>query len=154
MILINNKYRGIFLSLFIFTFGYPVIFGQNRVDTINCNPYLIKITLNGNYKETISNYEEGFTKIYSFSGGSYILVNCGSDITLPIIHDNIDTIFRKFKKDNFTEVIIGLKKSKKYFREEDYNKYSIVILYDNINQNDIEQFDKILDSLSIEKIAP
>ena len=128
-----------------------ILFSQIKTDTINCAPFSLTVELLGTYKEQISSYEEGFTKVYSFQDSSYILVNCGSMISLPILYAKIDTILSCSQKSDSVNIIKGINKYQKCFREEDYNQYRIVVLYDNVTNKNLELFNKMLDNIKIEK---
>jgi hypothetical protein len=102
-------------------------------------------------------YEEGFFRsITCFLDSAVITVHCGSMVNLPLIDQKKYTVTSKFVlyKDiqvlrGYCVILNGNIRRKRYFREEDYFKYGITIMYEYVDESKLSYYDYILNNIKI-----
>ena len=120
----------------------------------------ILINIPDTYRKNITNYEEGtFIDYFNVSDFSTITVHFGSMVSLPIIKDSSCIVSDTFISSNKGQ--LEIRKIKGYciakftqnqnlfFREDDYLKYNLSFVYENISFENIDKFEKIFDNIKI-----
>lgn len=136
--------------IFFLTLGFAISKAQNHMsDTISFNDIHIIIKHKEKYIVKDFPYEEGLVKILKFKKGNMVLLR-GTMVKLPFIDLSRSELKNEFKFTNEIRIIRGLKDSC-HFREDDYFKYGLSIIYENVNENDVSSFEDIFNNLVIIK---
>lgn len=132
-----------------------VVWGQSqtKTDTIQCNNRNIIIEYPVVNKVNVVNYEEGFFKtINCIIDTAAITIHCGSMVNLPLTDLTDKTVCSDFLLGKDVRIIRGFctvdmfsgeQGRNKYFREDNYFRYGISIVYENVDEarlNDYEYF--------------
>lgn len=137
--------------IIFFTLGSAFSKAQNyKSDTISFDD--IHIIIKHKEKIIIKDfpYEEGLVKILKFQKGNIVLLK-GTLFRLPFIDLSKSELKNEFKLTNEIRIIRGIKDSC-HFREDDYFKYGLSIIYENVNEIDVSLFEDIFNNIVIEKI--
>ena len=137
--------------IIFFTLGSAFSKAQNyKSDTISFDD--IHIIIKHKEKIIIKDfpYEEGLVKILKFQKGNIVLLK-GTLFRLPFIDLSKSELKNEFKLTNEIRIIRGIKDSC-HFREDDYFKYGLSIIYENVNEFDVSLFEDIFNNIVIEKI--
>jgi hypothetical protein len=134
-----------------------ILFGQTqtKVDTITCGPE-IKIIIEYPSISRVNNvnYEEGFFKTISCGLDTVsITIHCGSMVNLPLTDLKNKKIYSEFKLGKDIRIIRGysmVNGRKKYFREDNYNRYGITFVYQNVNENKLMFYELLFNNIKIE----
>ncbi len=133
-----------------------VVFGQIRTktDTILCHNKNIIIKYPTINKINIVNYEEGYFKtINCVLDTAIITIHCGSMLNLPLTDLTDKIICSEFMLGKEVRSIRGYymtSKRKKYFREDNYFKYGITIVYDNVEETRLICYEHFFNDIKIE----
>lgn len=126
---------------------------QTKIDTIQCNNRNIIIEYPVVCKVNAVGYEEGYFKIITcVKDTAVITIHCGSMVNLPLT-DLTDKIIssefllgkdvRSIRGFCTVDAFSGEQGRNKYFREDNYFRYGISIVYENVDEarlNDYEYF--------------
>jgi hypothetical protein len=150
--MIIEKSKIIFV-LFCFT---NVVFGQTqtKIDTILCFDKNIIIEYPSINKINIVNYEEGYFKtINCILDTAVITIHCGRMVNLPLTDLMDKTICSKFILGKDIRCIRGYymqNDRKKYFREDNYFKYGITIVYENVEESQLINYEHFFDDIKVQ----
>jgi hypothetical protein len=128
-----------------------------KTDTIKWSNYQMIIELPTKSHSHYETYEEGFFRTIScFSDSTVITIHCGAMVNLPLVNQAKYTITSKFVLDNDVRVLRGYCdslnngiKRKRYFREENYFKSGITVMYENVDESKLIYYDYILNNIKI-----
>jgi len=109
-----------------------------------------------NYKHSNS-YEEGFFQYFIIPiDSATITIHCGSMVKLPLTDLTKYILTGKFILDKDVQVLRGYFDSRingvrrrSYFREENYFKFGITVIYENVNESKLSFYDNILNNIKI-----
>jgi len=133
-----------------------VVFGQmqTKIDTILCFERNIIIEYPLISRVNVVNYEEGYFKtINSILDTAVITIHCGRMVNLPLMDMTDKTIYSKFILGKDIRSIRGhymLNGRKKYFREDNYFKYGITIVYENIEESKLIYYEHFFNDIKIQ----
>ena len=150
--IVEIKNKIIFLFLLSLT---NVFFAQTQTknDTISCLNMRLVIEYPKINKITIDNYEEGVIKIINCPlDTAGIIIHCGAMMILPLIDTTNATIYSRLKLSKDIRSIKGYYMQdgvKKYFREDDYLKYRLTVLYLNVGETKLEYYEHSLNDIKI-----
>lgn len=148
-----RKKSKIILVLLCFT---NVVFGQmqTKVDTILCFAKNVIIEYPSISKVNVVNYEEGYFKtINCILDTALITIHCGRMVNLPLTDITDKTICSKFILGKDICSIRGyhmLNGRKKYFREDNYFKYGINIVYENVEESRLIYYEHFFNDIKIQ----
>lgn len=133
---------------------YGVIFGQTKVDTILNDPNRsIIVEYPSASRTSILNYEEGvFYTISCFLDTAIITIHAGAMVALPMVNLTDKTICSKFLLFNDVRIIRGyalICGQKRYFREDNYLKYGVNIIYENVDRTKLAKYECFLNNMKI-----
>jgi len=129
----------------------------SKIDTISWSNEKIIIELPKlKYKHSRS-YEEGFFQYFIIPLDSVtVTIHCGSMFKLPLTDLTKYTITGKFILDKDIRILRGYNspkknefKGKRYFREDNYFKYGISIIYENVTEEKISYYENIFNNIKI-----
>lgn len=133
-----------------------VILGQTKIDTIMYYGYNAKIIIEYpsiNKVDTFS-YEEGFFKnIICILDTVGIIIHCGGMVNLPLTNNLEGKVINSeflLKKD--VRILRGshtFLDRKKYFREDNYFKYGITFVYQNVDETKLNFYEQIFNNIKI-----
>lgn len=127
---------------------------QTKTDTILCNNNNLIIKYPRISKINIDNYEEGYFKtINCVLDTAIITIHCGSMVNLPLTDLTKKIICSEFVLDKELRSIRGyqmINKRKKYFREDNYFRYGITIVYDNVEETRLSCYEQFLNDIKIQ----
>jgi hypothetical protein len=130
-----------------------------KTDTIKLPDYLIIINVPLKSHSHYDRYEEGFFRTITCIDTTIITIHCGAMVNLPLIDLTKNTITSKFILGKDVSVLRGYcdslnngVKRKKYFREENYFKFGITVMYENVDEFKLIYYDSILNNVKIIKI--
>ncbi|MGL4331315.1 MAG: hypothetical protein ACRCSR_00685 [Bacteroidales bacterium] len=127
---------------------------QGKNDTILCPPRILIIEYPELSKVKTDNYEEGFFKTIScISDTAAIVIHCGSMVNLPFTNYTNKTITSEFLLDKDIRSVRGYyiqNGRKKYFREDNYKKYRINVLYDHVDYENLDYYERIFNNIKIQ----
>ncbi|MBR6043291.1 MAG: hypothetical protein IKP37_11750 [Paludibacteraceae bacterium] len=130
---------------------YSVSYAQELIsDTIVVNDTRIILKHPQNCVVQDFPYEEGTIKTLNFKNGN-ISIFCGTMVKLPLVSTKEIKIDSEFKLFNDVRIIRGVHKWG-HFREDDFIKYGISILYQSVSEEEVPFYENILNSAIIEKI--
>lgn len=125
-------------------------------DTIKWSNSQLIIELPIKSSSHIDTYEEGFFKIITcYIDSAIITIHCGAMVNHPLIDISLHEITSEFIFDNEIKIWRGYKEcynGKKYFREEDYFSIGIAVLYENVNKNRLDTYERIFNNIIIKTI--
>ena len=109
--------------------------------------------------KSISPYEEGFFVSYSNNDTSVLTIHYGSMVSKPLIKENECTVLNNFILENKFQELSGFcivtnnifSKAKKYFKEMDFTNPNITVMYEWVNESEIDKYNKILENIKIIK---
>jgi len=139
-----------------------IVSAQNSTvtDTIKWSSFQIIIELPLKNHSTIETYEEGFFQTISCSDSTIITVHCGAMVNLPLIDTNKYITTSKFVLCGDVRILRGYCvflnngiRRTKYFREENYFKYGITIMYENADESKLSYYDSILNNTKVINIT-
>ena len=146
----KNKIILILLCFTTFVFGQT----QTKVDTILCFDKNIIIEYPSISKINIVNYEEGYFKtINCILDTAVITIHCGRMVNLPLTDLTDKTIDSKFILGKDIRSIRGYyirNGRKKYFREDNYFKYGITIVYENVEKISLIYYEHFFNNIKIQ----
>lgn len=144
------------IALILFLLGCSnMLFGQiqTKKDTISCRSKNIIIEYPINNRVNALNYEEGFFKtINCVLDTAVITIHCGSMVNLPLTDFSDKTICSEFVLCNDIKSIKGyhiVNGREKFFREDNYFKYNITIVYENVEKNRLMIYENIFNNIKI-----
>ena len=149
--IINHIMNKLIAIIIFFTLGSDFSKAQNyKSDTISFDD--IHIIIKHKEKIIIKDfpYEEGLVKILKLKKGNMVLLK-GTMVRLPFIDLSKSELKNEFKLTNEIRIIRGIKDSC-HFREDDYFKYGLSIIYENVNEIDVSLFEDMFNNIVIEKI--
>ena len=128
-----------------------------EIDTISWSNEKIIIELPKLKYEHSSSYEEGFFQYFIIPLDSVtVTIHCGSMFKLPLTDLTKYTITGKFILDKDIRILRGYNspkknefKGKRYFREDNYFKYGISIIYENVTEEKISYYENIFNNIKI-----
>ena len=127
---------------------------QTKTDTIICYNKNIIIKYPTINKINIVNYEEGYFKtINCVLDTAIITIHCGSMVNLPLTDSTNKIICSEFMLNKEIRSIRGYymtNKRKKYFREDNYFKYGITIVYDNVEETRLIYYEHFFNDIKIQ----
>ena len=130
---------------------YPAI--QSKCDTIRAGNRYIIAEYPAISKSHIDNYEEGFFKtIICLEDTVAIIIHCGAMMNVPLTEMSDKTITSEFRLNKDIRITRGYSvknNRRKYFREDNYFKYGVNIVYDNIDENNINKYEQYLNNIKI-----
>jgi len=127
-----------------------------KTDTIKWSGSQIIIELPSKKYVHTETYEEGFFQTMTCLDSTIIIVHCGAMVNLPLIDMNKYVVTSKFVLGEDVRVLRGhcvysnngVRKTK-YFREENYFKYGITVMYENADESKLEYYDSILNNVKV-----
>lgn len=138
-------------------------FSQNwtKTDTIIWSNNQLIIELPVKSHSHYETYEEGFFRTIScFLDSGVITIHCGGMVNLPLVDLTKYTVKSKFVLDKDVQVLRGYFdsvnngiKRRKYFREEDYFKYGMTIMYENVDETKLKEYDYIIDNVNLIRLS-
>jgi hypothetical protein len=127
---------------------------QTKTDTILCHNKNIIIKYPTINKINIVNYEEGYFKTINCVLDTVIItIHCGSMVNLPLTDSTNKIICSEFMLNKEIRSIRGYymtNKRKKYFREDNYFKYGITIVYDNVEETRLIYYEHFFNDIKIQ----
>ena len=127
---------------------------QTKTDTVICYNKNIIIKYPTINKINIVNYEEGYFKtINCVLDTAIITIHCGSMVNLPLTDSTNKIICSEFMLNKEIRSIRGYymtNKRKKYFREDNYFKYGITIVYDNVEETRLIYYEHFFNDIKIQ----
>ncbi|MDD4969557.1 MAG: hypothetical protein PHT07_09025 [Paludibacter sp.] len=128
-----------------------------KIDTISWSNEKIIIELPKLKYKHSSSYEEGFFQYFIIPLDSVtVTIHCGSMVKLPLTDLTKYTLTGKFILDKDIRILRGYNDSKKnefkgkrYFREDNYFKYGITIIYENVTEEKISFYENIFNNIKI-----
>ena len=133
-----------------------VVFGQiqTKTDTVLCHNKNIIIKYPTMNRINIVNYEEGYFKtINCVLDTAIITIHCGSMVNLPLTDSMNKIICSEFMLSKEIRCIRGyyiMNKRKKYFREDNYFKHGITIVYDNVEETRLLYYEHLFNDIKIQ----
>lgn len=124
-----------------------IAFGQiqTKTDTILCHNKNLIIEYPAIHKINVVNYEEGYFKIINcVLDSAAIIIHCGSMINLPLTDLSDKIICSEFVLGKDVRSIRGYymtDNGKKYFREDNYFKYGIAIVYEHVGETKLKSYE-------------
>ncbi|KFD38089.1 hypothetical protein AT05_11920 [Schleiferia thermophila str. Yellowstone] len=117
-------------------------------ETIICTPdRSITLDLVGGYRKKETRYEEGIMVTFTYSDSSYILVFCGRMQLFPLLSGKEYIVNEQVENDYKSRSGINAI-NKKYWREDNY-KFGIAVIYDNVSETRVKEFNNVLDNVKI-----
>jgi hypothetical protein len=127
---------------------------QTQIDTITCFEKKIVIEYPLVNKVNVVNYEEGYFKtINCILDTAAITIHCGRMVTLPLTDLTNKTICSKFVLGKDIRSIRGyymFNGRTKYFREDNYFKYGITIIYENVDKTKLLCYEHFFNNIKIQ----
>lgn len=149
------KEKSRFFCIFLFLFLSVVVTAQTqyKLDTVLCGSKKIIIEYPQITRTQITRYEEGFFKtVNCILDTASITIQCGSMINYPIVELANKTVCTKFILYNDISIIRGYvlnNEKRKYFREDNYKKYGISIVYENVDESALSFYENSFNNLKI-----
>jgi len=150
----REKKGKIIIALLCFT---NVVLGQmqTKADTILCHSNInIIIEYPLINRVNIMNYEEGYFKtINCILDTTVITIHCGRMMNLPLTDLTEKIICSKFVLGKDVRIIRGYYVQdgrKKYFREDNYFKYGITIVYENVDETKLIYYEHFFNDMKIQ----
>lgn len=150
----REKKGKIIIALLCFT---NVVLGQmqTKADTILCHSNInIIIEYPLINRVNIMNYEEGYFKtINCILDTAVITIHCGRMMNLPLTDLTEKIICSKFVLGKDVRIIRGYYVQdgrKKYFREDNYFKYGITIVYENVDETKLIYYEHFFNDMKIQ----
>lgn len=143
----------IIIGLLCFT---SVVFSQTQEkrDTILCFKKNLIIDYPAINRINIVNYEEGFFKtINCVLDTAAITIHCGKMVNLPLTDLTYKTVCSEFILGDDIRSIRGYYVQNgniKHFREDNYFKYNISIVYENVAESRLNYYEQIFNDIKIE----
>ena len=136
-----------------------ILFSQTntRIDTIKWSNYVLILEVpKCNHIHTDS-YEEGFFQtINCLIDSAIITIHCGAMVNLPLIDLTKYNVTSEFNLCKEVQVLRGFYeyekngvKMKRYFREENYKRQGITIMYENVIEKRLDFYDHILNNIKV-----
>ena len=126
---------------------------QLKCDTIRAGNQYIIAEYPAISKSYIQNYEEGFFKtIICLEDTAFITIHCGAMMNVPLTQMSDKTITSEFRLNKDIRITRGYSvknNRRKYFREDNYFKYGVNIVYDNIDENNINKYEQYFNNIKI-----
>ena len=132
------------------------VFGQLQIktDTILCFGRKMVIEYPLKSRVNIVNYEEGYFKtINCITDTTVITIHCGSMVNLPLTSMTNKTLCSEFILGKDIRSIRGysiLNGGKKYFREDNYFKYGITVVYENVEERKLMYYEHFFNNIRIQ----
>jgi hypothetical protein len=127
---------------------------QTKTDTLACFDKKLIIEYPAVNKINLVNYEEGYFKtINCIADTAAITIHCGAMVNLPLTSLTDKTIISKFTLGKDICIVRGyclVQGRKKYFREENYFKYCITVVYENVNELRLSFYEHIFNNIKIQ----
>lgn len=102
-------------------------------------------------KITVDNYEEGFFRIINCPlDSAAIVIHCGAMVNLPLTDTTKVTISSKFILDKDIRILRGYdmqESVKRYFREDNYFRYGLTVMYMNVGETEQEYYEHFLNDM-------
>jgi len=106
-----------------------------------------------------SSYEEGFFDYFVLPlDSATITIHCGAMVNLPLTDLTTCTLTGKFIVDKDVRILRGYSnlhnnrfKGKRYFREENYLKYGITVIYENVTDENLNFYDSIFNNIVVQR---
>jgi hypothetical protein len=152
-----NQLTNFFILILLFSCNISFSEDSIKLDTIRWSKNELVIELPKHNIAQIDNYEEGFFKTYTcFLDSTIITIHIGSMVKLPLIDLKKYSLSSEFKLGKDVYVLRGFYNyefegslKKKYFREENYSKYGLTILYENVDESRLKFYEHILNNIKI-----
>lgn len=131
-----------------------------KTDTIRWSQYQMIINIPLTSHSHLDTYEEGFFRTIScLSDSAVITIHCGSMVNLPLIDQKKYLTSSVFLLNKDVRVMRGYReylsngvKKRRYFREENYFKYGITVMYENIDESKLTYYDSILNNIKVANV--
>ena len=140
----------VILCLGNFIQGYT----QTKTDTLACFDKKLIIEYPAMNKINLVNYEEGYFKTINCVADTVaITIHCGAMVNLPLTSLTDKTIISKFTLGKEICVVRGyclVHGRRKYFREDNYFKYGITVIYENVNESGLRFYEQIFNNIKIQ----
>jgi len=128
-----------------------------KIDTISWSNEKIIIELPKLKYKHSSSFEEGFFQYFIIPLDSVtVTIHCGSMIRLPLTDLTKYTLTGKFILDKDVRILRGYNDSKnyefkgnRYFREDNYFKYGITIIFENVTEEKLSFYENIFNNIKI-----
>jgi len=141
--------------LFVLLFFSNVMLGQmqTKTDTVSCLGKHVILEYPSVSRINDVNYEEGYFKtITSISDTVVISIHCGRMLNLPMTDMADKTISSTFMLGKDICSVRGysiLKGRRKYFREDNYFKYGITVVYENVEERELIYYEHFFNDIKI-----
>ena len=151
----NRRTREVLLMVLFFCLT-NIAFGQiqTKTDTILCHNKNLIIEYPAIHKINVVNYEEGYFKIINcVLDSAAIIIHCGSMINLPLTDLSDKIICSEFVLGKDVRSIRGYymtDNGKKYFREDNYFKYGIAIVYEHVGETKLKSYEHFFNDIKIQ----
>lgn len=128
---------------------------ETKIDTTTLNDGIIVLECPLESKTKVTHYEEGFIKTVNCTlDSASIIIHWGMMVNLPILDIEKAEVCSEFVLDDEIRIIRGFKMvghEKKYFREDNYYKYGINLIYDNVSDNKRWHYEHFFNNVKIHK---
>lgn len=148
---IKNKF--IFFLFLSFTLN---IIGQTKVDTISINDK--KVIIEYPIPSTVrwQNYEEGsFMLICCSKDTALITVHYGSMVGLPLVNQKNKVVQSLYSIEGDIKITRGFVRKenelKKFYREDNLNKVGFNIVYENVPEEKVAEYERYFNNIKIIK---
>jgi hypothetical protein len=142
--------------------GYCFVHAENNaitVDTLSFSNDKIIVGLPMANIHKIDTYEEGTFHFFNcFLDSCYIIIHSGSMVSLPLTKISERSIISEFTLNKDVRVLRGFHFidsnhiKKLYFREENYFKYGITVLYENVEESKLSFYNGLFDNIKVYRI--
>lgn len=157
----NKQIKWLLLFLLLFNLNNIVSQEILNVDTLLLGKsHKVLINIPDTYRKKVTNYEEGiFISYFNVSDFSMITIHFGSMVSLPLVNDSSCVISDTFLLNNKGR--LEIRKIKGYcaskiipdqnlfFREDDYLKYNVSFVYENVALENVDKLNKIFDNIKM-----
>lgn len=124
-----------------------------KVDTVSCLGESIVIELPDRTRKTKTNYEEGWFTVYtSQTDTAFITIHTGSMVNLPLTKMSDKIITSILDVPRCIRDIRGYSECdgiRKYFREVNFYKESLNIVYENVSSDRLECYEHMVNNIKV-----
>lgn len=126
------------------------------VDTLSFSNDKVIVCLPMANIHKIDTYEEGTFHFFNcFRDSCYIIIHSGAMVSLPLTKTSERSIISEFILNKDVRILRGFHFGdsnhikKLYFREENYFKYGITVLYENVDEARLSFYDGLFDNIKV-----
>ena len=146
------------IMLFLLSWS-SISFSQTntKIDTIKWSNYLLIIEVPKDNHIHKDSYEEGFFQtINCLNDSAIITIHCGAMVNLPLINLTKYNVSSEFNLCKEVQVLRGFYEDEKngvkinrYFREENYKRQGLTIMYENVIEKRLDFYNHILNNIKV-----